>query len=259
MGKYRLKHHGVEDFWSWVASWARMATMPSDLGYSNDGFVLPQLETSLHFVDADLTREAGEGELFRKVDSSATNIHREKRLTAGARADRIAEILALEPNEAWVIWCETDYEADAITARIPEACEVRGSMKDDEKEARLVAFSEGNERVLLTKPRMGGKGMNWQHCARTAFVGLTYSYEDYYQCVRRFHRFGQKRQVHVEIVMAETEGIIWNTIQRKQRDHETMKKAMVESMARELQRRECKTAYRPTQVAEIPRWLKKPY
>lgn len=98
--------------------------------------------------------------------------------------------------------------------------------------------------------------MNWQHCARTAFIGLTFSYEDYYQAIRRFHRFGQSRQVHVHIVMAETEGIIWNTIKRKAKDHERMKKEMVNSMARELQRRECKTAYRPTQIAKLPRWLK---
>lgn len=255
MGRYRLKRHGVDDFWSWVASWARMASKPSDLGYSDKGFILPPMQIDLHYVSANIVDGAGEGELFRKVDTSATAIHKEKRLTAAARADRVAELVSAEPNEPWVIWCETDYEADALTERIPEACEVRGSMKDDEKESRLVAFSEGRERVLLTKPRMGGKGMNWQHCARSAFVGLSFSYEDYYQAIRRFYRFGQKRRVHIHITLAETESIIWQTIQRKARDHEIMKAAMTEAMQRATQQRECKTAYIPRQQAKLPEWL----
>jgi hypothetical protein len=255
MGRYRLKRYGVDDFWSWVASWARMARMPSDLGYDDAGFALPELRVDLHYVDADLMAGAGDGELFRHVDTSATSIHKEKRLTAAARATRIAELVAAEPDETWCIWCDTDYEQDELKARIPEALDVRGSQPSDEKESKLVAFSTGQARIIITKPSIAGYGLNWQHCQRCAFVGISFSYESYYQAVRRFWRFGQQRPVQVHIALAETEGVIWQTIQRKARDHETMKRAMSEAMHRAIERRECRTAYRPTQRAKLPTWL----
>jgi superfamily II DNA or RNA helicase len=256
MGKYRLKRYGVDDFWSWVASWARMASKPSDLGYSDDGFSRPGATIDLHYVDANLMAGAQDGELFRRVDTSATAIHSEKRRTAAARAERIAELVANDPNEAWCIWCDTDYEADELTKRIPEAIEVRGSMSADMKESRLVDFSEGRERVIVTKASIAGHGLNWQHCARCAFAGLSFSYEAFYQAQRRFDRFGQKRKVQIHIALAETEGVIWQTIQRKARDHEVMKAAMADAMRRAIERRECKIAYVPKQYARIPKWLK---
>jgi len=256
MGRYRLKRYGVEDFWSWVASWARMAGRPSDLGYSDDGFILPKLNQDLHYVNVDLTLGRAGGELFRAVDTSATSIHKEKRRTAPARAERIAELVAAEPGEAWVVWCDTDYEADELTARIPDAVEVRGSMPLERKEERLVAFSTGKIRVLVTKSSIAGFGLNWQHCARCAFAGLSFSYESYYQAIRRFWRFGQKRPVNVHIALAETEGVIWHTIQRKAREHEEMKRAMNAAMRRAVIEREMKIPYRPRHVARIPSWLK---
>lgn len=255
MGRYRLKRYGVDDFWSWVASWARMASRPSDLGHSDDGFDLPRLNTELHYVEANLAEGATDGELFRNVDMSATSLHKEKRRTAPKRAERIAELVAAEPDEAWVVWCDTNYEADELTARIPHAIEVRGSQSADVKESRLVDFGEGRERILITKPPIAGFGLNWQHCARCAFVGLSFSYEAYYQAIRRFWRFGQQRQVQVHIALAETESVVWHTIQRKARDHETMKRAMSEAMARTIAKHDTKLVYRPRQVAQIPNWL----
>lgn len=255
MGRYRLKRYGIDDFWSWVASWARMARMPSDLGFSDAGFTLPQLTVDLHYVDANMADGAAEGDLFRLVDTSATSIHREKRRTADARATRIAELVAAEPDQTWCIWCDTDYEQDALVARIPGALDVRGSQSPDEKEAKLVAFSIGAERVIITKPSIAGYGLNWQHCARCAFVGLSFSYESYYQAVRRFWRFGQQRPVRVHIAMAETEGVIWQVIKRKTLDHESMKRAMSEAMHRAIERRECRTTYSPVQRAKLPPWL----
>jgi superfamily II DNA or RNA helicase len=255
MGKYRLKKYGVSDFWSWVASWARMASRPSDLGHSDDGFLLPKLNQDLHYVEVDLTEGRRDGELFRSVDTSATQIHQEKRRTAGARSDRVAELVAAESGEAWVIWCDTDYEADALTARIPDAVEVRGSMSLEMKEERLNAFSAGEVRHLITKPSVAGFGLNWQHCARSAFVGLSFSYEAYYQAIRRLWRFGQQRPVDVHITLAETEGVIWHTIQRKARDHELMKREMNAAMRRAIQESEVKISYRPTVAARLPEWL----
>jgi len=256
MGKYRLKRYGVEDFWAWVASWARMFGSPSDLGHSDEDFALPELRVDLHFVDSDITSGRGDGELFRVVDTSATRIHSEKRRTAPARALRIAELVALEPSESWCIWCDTDYEADALMAMIPEAVEVRGSHPADLKERRLIDFSEGRERVIVTKPSIAGFGLNWQHCARVAFVGVSFSYESYYQAIRRFWRFGQLRPVHVHVAMADTEAVIWNTIQRKAADHAEMKRAMHAAMKEATQEYGVKLHYQPRQPARIPQWVK---
>jgi hypothetical protein len=255
MGKYRLKKYGESDFWAWMASWARMASRPSDLGHDDAGFNLPKLSTDLHYVNVDITESADDGELFRSVDMSATSIHKEKRRTALPRAERVAELVAHESNEPWVVWCETDYEADALASVIPEAVEVRGSMPLDTKESRLDAFVRGDERILITKPSIAGYGLNLQHCARCAFVGLSFSYESYYQAVRRFWRFGQKRPVQVHIAIAETEAVIWHTIQRKARDHERMKAAMTGAMSRATQEYGVKLAYQPTQPVRLPKFL----
>jgi len=256
MGKYRLKKYGIEDFWAWVASWARMASHPSDLGHAEEDFILPALNVDLHYVDVDFQEGAGEGELFRVVDASATKIHQEKRRTASARAARIAEIVAAEPGEPWIVWCDTDYEADALTALMPDAIEVRGSMPTEMKEERLIGFSSGEIPALITKSSIAGFGLNWQHCARAAFVGLSFSYEAYYQAIRRIWRFGQQRPVNVHIALAETEGMIWNTIQRKARDHESMKLAMNAAMREAVLAHETKLPYRPKQAASIPSWLR---
>ena len=254
MGRYRLKRHGIKPFWSWVASWARCVGKPSDLGFSDDGFQLPPLNIHQHVVETDMTAGA-EGMLFRIPDTSATSIHKEKRLTANDRAAKIAELVRAEPNEPWMIWVETDYDADAITALLPEAVEVRGSMKPETKEERLDAFTQGSIRILVSKPSIAGFGLNWQHCARTAFVGLSFSYEMFYQAIRRFWRFGQRRPVECHIAMAETETAIWQTIQRKKADHETMKEEMFEAMRREVLVSQVKRAYSPTQAAKLPAWM----
>ncbi|MDT4859002.1 hypothetical protein FQZ97_934960 [compost metagenome] len=255
MGRYRLKGHAVKPYWSWVASWARCISKPSDLGYSDEGFGLPPLETFRHEIRADLSVDAGEM-LFRIPDTSATAIHKEKRLTANARAEAIAEQVNSERSEPWVVWCDTDYEADALTSRIRDAVEVRGSMTDKVKEDRLVGFSEGNIRVIVSKPSIAGFGLNWQHCARMAFVGLSFSYEAYYQAVRRCYRFGQKRPVHVHIALADTERAIWDTINRKSGDHEQMKLEMYAAMRRAHQKRQVKINYQPTTPVNLPDWVK---
>lgn len=255
MGKYRLKGHGVKPFWNWVASWARCISKPSDLGYSDEGFVLPKLNMHQHIIEADVTVNSGDM-LFRIPEMSATSIHQEKRLTADARAARIAELVNSEKGEAWVVWCDTDYEADALTARIPDAVEVRGSMPDHVKEERLVSFSEGNTRVIVSKPSIAGFGLNWQHCARVAFVGLSFSYESFYQAVRRCWRFGQTREVECHIAMADTERNIWDVVTRKAGDHEAMKTEMYAAMKRAHETRQIKIDYQPTKAASLPAWLK---
>jgi hypothetical protein len=255
MGTYRLKKHGRNAFWDWVSSWARCASKPSDLGYCDDGFHLPELVMHKHLAEVDITQDAGDL-LFRTPDMSATGMHQEKRKTIAARANCIASCVENEPNEPWIIWCDTDYEADELMACMPYAVEVRGSMRSEEKEARLVAFSEGRERVLITKPRIGGFGLNWQHCARVAFVGLSFSYEMFYQALRRCYRYGQLRPVHCHIAMAETEDAIWLNSRRKQVEHEFMKVEMAAAMRRGQTKAKRSARINTTQSAIVPAWLK---
>jgi len=257
---WRLKKHAVKSFWDWVASWSRCISLPSDIGFADDGFVLPELVVKHHVVEADRAADAGEekkgGQLrmFRMPEMGATSIHKEKRLTVDARVERIAETVSAEPNEPWIIWVDSDYEAECVRAALPDAVEVSGSMPLEKKEERLVAFTDGKVRILLTKPRIAGHGLNWQHCARMAFVGLSFSYEAYYQAVRRCHRFGQKRPVHVHIAMADTEKAIWDVVSRKSEDHDAMRDEMRDAMARTVSK-ETRSEYVATRRVEAPAWL----
>lgn len=225
-GHYRLKGHAQRDFWQWVASWAIALRKPSDLGYPDDGFVLPDLRMHHCSIETDITIGREEGQLFRAPRMSATTLHKEMRLTAADRAQAVANLVNSEPLETWVVWCNTNYEADELVKRIPDALEVRGSESVDDKERKLTAFTNGQARVIITKPGIAGYGLNWQHCHRAAFVGLSYSFEDFYQAVRRLYRFGQKQPVEVFIVAAETEASLVTQLQRKMEAHMYMSEAM---------------------------------
>lgn len=255
MGRYRLKRHGIKPFWQWVASWARCASRPSDLGFSDDGFELPQLVTKYHEIAADISEDTN-GLLFRVPETSATSIHKEKRMTIEQRAEKVAEIRAGFKHEYCVIWCDTDYEADALIKVLPDAIEVRGSMQNAKKEEYLDAFTTGKEKTLITKPEIAGFGLNWQHCNHTIFAGLSFSYERYYQAVRRFYRYGQKKPVNVHVVMSDTERQIWQTVSRKATDHETMKKQMADAMREAINVKHVKEQYVGQQAAKIPAFLK---
>jgi len=260
MGKYRLKGHAEADFWRWVASWAVSLRRPSDLGaaYSDAGYDLPPLELETVAVDVDIVTGRAEAELFRDPALSATNIHAEMRRTAPARAAAVAALVAAEPAEPWLVWCNTDYEADELTARIPEAVEVRGSQPLATKERRLAAFVDGTARVLIGKPSMLGYGLNLQHCARVAFVGLSYSFEQFYQALGRVYRFGQTRAVRAYVVGAATEGALAATVERKTRDHERMLDAMVAASraARGAERGALQLTTGGDRPMRLPAWLR---
>jgi hypothetical protein len=164
--------------------------------------------------------------------------------------------VAAEPGEVWVIWCDTDYEADALAARLPQAVEVRGSMTTEAKEDALAAFADGQAKVIITKPAICGYGLNWQHAARMAFVGRSFSDEAWYQAVRRCWRFGQAREVFAHVIVAEGEDQIGRVIDRKAADHLTMKQAMALAMRRAMGRvSERRVAYQPQHQGRIPAWL----
>lgn len=248
--KWRLKKHAVNNFWDWCASWARMAEMPSDLGGDDAGFILPEMKIIRHHAQASPIKGS---DLFGMVEVSATAMHDVKRKTAGNRARSVADIV--DGSEPWVVWCDTDYEADAIKQLLPDASEVRGSDTPEQKEETLRSFADGSVKTLITKPSICGFGLNWQHCARTAFVGRTFSYEAWYQAVRRFWRFGQKRQVEVHLIVAEGEDAIARVIERKADDHALMKAAMRAAMFRSNETSVARqTAYRPNHKAMVPAW-----
>ena len=254
--QWRLKKHGVQAFWDWMASWCRMAQMPSDLGDSDEGFILPAMRVHRHKADAEV--KAGDGDLFAIDVVSATNMHALKRQTAGERA-RLAAEIAVCDGEPCVVWVDTDYEADAVLAAIgrrPDMAEVRGSMSIEAKESALDAFADGTARILITKPSICGFGLNWQHCAHTVFVGRTFSYESWYQAVRRFWRFGQRREVDVHIIVAQGEESIGAVIDRKADDHVSMKAAMREAMRRNMGRESLtRVPYLPTYNGRLPAWI----
>ena len=252
MGRYRLKGHAITDFWDWIASWARCAENPADLGFDGSRFVLPPMQVHRHKTFGDIRPAAGA--LFVE-DMSATNIHHVKRQTAEARAEAAAALVAAEPGEPWIVWTDTDYEADAVKHRIAGAIELRGSMTANAKEEAIERFLAGRE-TLITKPSIAGMGLNFQHCARMIYVGRSFSYEQFYQSARRCWRFGQTRAVDVHIIVAEGEDQIGRVIDRKAADHAAMKRAMAEAMKRAAQKSEVKAPYNPTHVGRLPTWLK---
>ncbi len=259
-GTWRMKGHAVQDFWDWVASWARCLSKPSDLGFSDAGFEKPALNVHKHIVAADRSQSAGEekdgqSRLFRIPDTSATSIHCEKRLTRHQRAEKVAELIAAEPYEPWLIWVDSDYDADALKEIMPHLNEVRGSMSADVKEERLNAFTSGRSKTMLTKASIAGYGLNWQHCARMAFMGLSFSYENYYQAIRRCWRFRQTRPVDEHVICADTEASIWDVVSRKAGDHSAMKSEMSAAMARAHKSSEALVRYSPNQEARFPAWL----
>lgn len=227
-GHYMLKPHAATAFWDWCATWSVCLSNPSEMGFDGSKYVLPKLNQSFVEVSTE-GLPALEGELFRTVTINATSIHKEGRITVERRAAKVAELVN-SSSEAWLVWCNTNYEADALKAVIPDAVDVRGSDSDEKKESAVDGFINGTIRVLIGKPSMIGMGMNFQHCHNMAFIGLSYSYEDYYQAIRRCWRFGQKSEVNCYIIAADSEQSILGVIKKKEEAHAVMKAEMTKSI-----------------------------
>ncbi len=224
---WRLKGHAVGIFWGWVASWAACIRRPSDLGYSDDGFTLPPMTIHEHILAAE-TVDTG-GALFYE----AMTLTEQRTARRESLSDRVAHVAAMANGDSaqWLIWCELNAEGDALAAAIPDAIQVAGADSDEVKSARMKAFSDGSARVLISKASVCGFGMNWQHCHKMAFVGLSHSYEQFYQATRRCWRYGQKMDVQVHVVMAEPELPILRNLKRKQADAATMAEQMIGQMS----------------------------
>lgn len=227
--KWRLKGHAENEFWKWMASWAVMIRKPSDLGFANDGYDLPPLRQQQHLVAADYAPSLDTGLLFPMEARTMQERLSARRDTVAERVQLAASITPADRPFVW--WCNLNSESEALAKAIPGAVELRGSDDDDAKERKIADFTEGRIRVLVSKSSIAGFGMNWQHCCDTGFVGLNDSFEQVFQAVRRFWRFGQTKPVNVHFIAAETEGAVVANLRRKEADADRMAAAMVMHMA----------------------------
>lgn len=223
---WRLKRHAETAFYRWMASWAMSVRRPSDLGYNDDGYALPPLTVSPLWVSSDYVPD---GQMFF---TTLKGIQGRTAVRKGTLDQRVAAAAALvnADDQTWIVWCGLNDESDALAAAIPGAVVVEGAMTPDEKATRLEAFQDGQYRVLITKPKIAGFGMNFQHCARMVFVGLSDSFEAYYQCIRRCYRFGQTRPVDARIVLSDAEEVIYHNVMQKELEAQTMSQKLIEQV-----------------------------
>jgi len=245
--KWRLKGHAETPFWQWVCSWARALRKPSDLGFDDSRFVLPKLVEAEHLVEA---RQLRDGMLFAMQAVGLKEQREERRLSVQDRCERVA-LLVNGTGEPAMVWCHLNDEGDLLERLIPDAIQVSGSDSDDAKEERLEAFAMGKARVLITKPKIGAWGLNFQHCNHTTLFP-SHSFEQYYQCVRRLWRFGQKRSVRVDIVTTEGERGVLANMQRKAALADAMFSRLTQEMnaAMGIER-----VNQHTKKMEVPQWL----
>lgn len=221
---WRLKGHARTAFWRWVASWGAMIRKPSNLGFDDGAYDLPALHLHEHSVDYEMPLA---GMLFA---TEAQTLSERREARRQSMADRVNECAAMvnASSEPWVVWCDLNAEGDALTKAISGAVQISGADDVETKERRLIDFADGRIRVLVSKPSICGWGLNWQHAAHMAFVGVTDSYEAYYQAVRRCWRFGQTRDVHVHIFASKAEGAVVANLKRKEREAGEMADALSE-------------------------------
>jgi hypothetical protein len=244
--KWRFKGHAETPFWRWMCSWARACRKPSDLGFDDGAFILPPLVETQHLVDA---QTIAPGMLFSVPAISLPEQREERRRTIRERCEKVAELV--ETDEQSLSWCHLNDEGDLLEELIPDSQQVSGDDEDDEKEEKFLAFASGKLKRLITKPKIGAWGLNFQRCAHiTTFP--SHSFEQYYQAVRRCWRFGQKRSVRVDMVTTEGEKDVMANMQRKAKAADRMFSALVAEMGNAMHV-ERSNAF--TTKIEVPAWL----
>ena len=224
---WTIKGHAENEFWKWVCSWAVLIRKPSDLGYENNGFILPPLR--MHDVIVQST-VSSDGVLFAMPAASLGERIAARRNSTPERVEALAGIVNKTPGQ-WIIWCNLNTESAQASKMIPGSTEIVGSDRNEDKEKAVVDFINGDIRVLISKPSMTGYGVNMQNCSNVAFLGLSDSYEQFYQAIRRCWRFGQKKQVNAHLVIADIEGAVLQNIKRKEADAMRMADSMVKHMS----------------------------
>jgi len=257
---WRLKGHARSAFWQWVASWGALVRDPSDLGYDAESYKLPELRTHHHIIAVDHRQAHAAGFLFVHEASDLMARRQARRASLDARCEAAAELVNAD-REQWIVWCDLNDEGRRLAELIDDAVEISGADEAEEKEQAIVDFISGKIRVLVSKSSIFGFGLNLQCCSRMAFVGVTDSWESYFQSVRRIWRFGQRKPCNVHIFASESEGAVIRNLERKQAD--------AEAMARELSaetrnavisevRGSARTVneYRARTGMKIPAWLR---
>jgi superfamily II DNA or RNA helicase len=247
IGQYRLKHHAITAFWKWVCSWSRACRKPSDLGFDDTGFILPELQEQHHIITPTTPPE---GMLFCMPAFGLREEREERRRTMKERCEFVASLV--NHSEPAVIWCHMNKEGDLLEKIIPDAQQIKGSTPDDMREELYAAFSSGNQRVLIIKPKIGAWGLNWQHCAHVVTFA-SHSYEQFYQSIRRCWRFGQKRPVRLDVVATEGERGVFENMMRKSQRADAMFTELVKHM-NDAQKIERVNSY--TNKMEVPSWSK---
>lgn len=245
IGQWRLKHHARDHFWQWVASWARACRMPSDLGFSNNGFILPELTERDHVI----TAPPPEGMLFSIPAFGLAEEREERKRTLQERCEFAAKLV--DHDQPAVIWCHTNAEGDLLEQLIPDAAQIAGRTPDARKVELYEAFADGSQRVLVIKPKIGAWGLNWQHCAHVVTFA-SHSYEQHYQSVRRCWRFGQKRPVTVDVIATEGEARVLANMRSKSHRAALMFEQLVAQM------NDATTITRTnlyTNSTKVPQWL----
>jgi hypothetical protein len=246
-GTFALRAHATRDYWRWVCSWARACRQPSDMGFDNGAFELPVMRTNQHAVKASQPRG---GFLFDVPAIGLQEQREDLRRTINERCEMAAALVNAHDRPA-VCWTNLNAEADLLARLIPDAVNVQGSDTDEQKEDAFARFAAGDIRVMVSKPSIAGFGLNWQHCAHMTFFP-SHSYEQYYQCVRRCWRFGQRRTVTVDMITTDGQENVLANMQRKAEQAATMFDMLVEMMWNELRVKNNRVA---GQVEEMPKWL----
>lgn len=212
-GQWRLKGHAENEFWKWVSSWAAVLTKPSDLGYDDNKYKLPKLKT--HEIVIESEKKFNES-LFVTEAETLGERREARRLTIPEKVEKCAEMIN-KSNDIWLVWCDLNIESDLLKKAIDKSVEIKGSDDDDYKEKNMLDFAHGKIKCLITKPSIAGFGMNWQVCHNVCFIGLSDSFELYFQAVRRVYRFGQKKEVNVYIFTSNIEGAVLENIKEKEK------------------------------------------
>lgn len=258
--KWRLKGHAEKKFFEWVASWACCITNPADLGYDGSDFVLPELRIEEVVTEVnDMFDSSGQSLLFAETKQTLNERREARRNSLQDRVSAAAKI-ANATDDQVLVWCDLNAESESLTGAIHGAVEVRGSQTPEYKERAMNGFTDGSNRVLVSKPSIAGWGMNWQQCNTMIFVGLSDSFEAYYQAVRRCWRFGQTRPVTVYIIISNAEGCVKQNIERKQADAQRMTRELVkftkEILTAEIHHTtRMSESYITTERMIIPQWM----
>ncbi len=253
---WRLKGHARDPFYRWLASWGMSLQKPSDLGYDDGDYQLPPLLIKPLILPSDYVPP---GQLFATTLKGITDRANVRRSTIGTRTQAAADLVNADMAEPWIVWCGLNDESATMAKLVHGSVNVQGSMTPEEKASALWQFANGETRVLITKPSIAGFGMNFQHCANMAFVGLGDSYEQYFQAIRRCYRFGQLRPVTAHVILTEPEETIYDNVLRKERDATAMAAELVKHVAAyeraEIGHAIQTVAYEPLQEMILPDWI----